>query len=183
MYISIGTDQYYVLHPRPVYLIVSRGRDGKLNVMSAAWVSPISDEPFTIATSIWKGSLTFQYINETKEFTVNIPSEDHVNAVFKAGTITGRDADKLSLLGLRTFKSKHIETPGLEQMLGFLECRVLNTLEFGESAVFIAEVLEVHVDGKLYTKHGWDLNKAKILLHNGGRSFSIPSKLILPEKQ
>lgn len=182
MYTSIGRENYYVLHPRPVYLIVSRSVDGKLNVMAAAWVTPLSDEPFTVAASIWKGSLTYQYITETREFTVNIPSEKHVNIVYKAGTISGRTANKLSLLGLRTVESKRIGTPGLEDMLGFLECKVLNTLDLGDVAVFIAEVLEVHVNGEVFTKYGWDLSRAKVLLHHSGKGFTTPSRLILAER-
>jgi len=150
--------------------------------MAASWVSPVSDEPFLITVSIWRGSLTHQYISETREFTINIPSEKHVDIVYKAGTTSGREVDKFKLLGLKTVKSSVIETPGLDGMLGFLECTVVNQVEVGESTLFIAEVKAVHVLEELYTRYGWDLNKAKILLHHSGRGFTTPSKLILALK-
>jgi len=99
MYKSISPSNYHVLHPRPVYLIVSRNKSSSLNVMAASWVSPVSDEPFLITVSIWRGSLTHQYISETREFTINIPSEKHVDIVYKAGTTSGREVDKFKLLG------------------------------------------------------------------------------------
>ncbi|MEM1843597.1 MAG: flavin reductase, partial [Desulfurococcaceae archaeon] len=52
----------------------------------------------------------------------------------------------------------------------------------GESVLFIAEVVAVQVVEGLYTKYGWDLAKAKILLHHGGRGFTVPGRLILAEK-
>lgn len=182
MYKVIDPTDYLVLHPRPVYLIVSKSKAGVVNVMSASWVSPVSDEPFLVAVSIWKGSLTFQNIKETGEFTINVPSEKHLHTVYKAGTTSGREVDKVSTLGLRLAKSSLIETPGLEDMLGFLECKVVNEFDAGESALFLAEVKAIHVLEEAYTKYGWDLNKAKILLHNGGRGFTTPSRLILAHK-
>jgi flavin reductase (DIM6/NTAB) family NADH-FMN oxidoreductase RutF len=182
VYKPISPGEYHVLHPRPVYLIVARSSSGKLNVMAASWVTPVSDEPFLVAISVWKGSLTHQYIRETGEFTVNIPSEKHVNIVFKAGSVSGRDVDKLALLGLKTTPSSTINTPGLEDMLGFLECKVVKEVDLGESTLFIAEVKAIHVKEDLYTKYGWDLSKARILLHHSGRGFTTTSRLILAEK-
>lgn len=182
MYKSISLDSYHVLHPRPVYLVVSRSSSGRLNVMAASWVSPVSDEPFLVALSVWKGSLTYQYIRETGEFTINIPSEKQVNIVFKAGSISGREVDKLTLLGLKIMPSKNINTPGLEDMLGFLECKVVKEIDLDESTVFIAEVKAIYVREDLYTKYGWDLSKTRILLHHAGRGFTTSSKLILAEK-
>lgn len=183
MYRSIDKSEYRVLHPRPVYLIVSRSKDGKLNVMAASWVSPISDEPFLVLLSIWKGSLTYQYIKETGDFTINIPMVEHVELVYKAGSVSGREVDKFTLLGLRVVKSNVVETPGLDNMLGFLECRVVNETEYDETAVFIARVEAIHVREDTYTRYGWDLNKAKILLHLGGRGFATPSKLITVKRE
>jgi flavin reductase (DIM6/NTAB) family NADH-FMN oxidoreductase RutF len=150
--------------------------------MAASWITPISDEPFLVAVSVWKGSLTHQYIKETREFTVNIPLDKHVNLVFRAGSISGREANKISLLGLKTTPSKAINTPGLEDMLGFLECKVTSEVDIGESTLFIAEVKAVHVREDLYTRYGWDLSKTRILLHHSGRGFTTTNRLILAEK-
>lgn len=179
MYIPIDRSDYHVLHPRPVYLIVSRSSSGSLNVMSASWVTPVESEPFLVAVSIWKGSLTYRYIGETGEFTINIPSERHVDVVYRAGTISGREVDKLKTLNLQLVESSSIKTPGLANMLGFLECRLLREIEIGDSALIIAEVEAIHVAREIYTKHGWDLGKTKILLHHGGRGFTTTHRLIL----
>lgn len=182
LYKSIEPDNYHVLHPRPVYLIVSRSGNGFINVMAASWVTPLSDEPFLVGLSIWKGSLTYENIKETKELTINIPSDKHVDIVYKAGILSGREVDKIKALGLQLVNSSVIQTPGLGDMLGFLECKVVNEVDLGESALFIVRVEAIHVAEDLYTKYGWDLGKAKTLLHHGGRGFTTPYRLILARK-
>lgn len=182
LYKSIELSNYHVLHPRPVYLIVSMNREGRVNVMAASWVMPVSDEPFLVAVSMWKANLSYQYIGETGEFTINIPGEKHINVVYKAGVVSGREVDKVKSLGLNLVESMQIKTPGLGDMLGFLECKVVREVDLGEMALLIAEVKAIHVVEELYTKYGWNLAKAKVLLHNGGRGFTTPGKLILAEK-
>lgn len=182
MYTSIEPSSYHVLHPRPVYLIVSRGSNGMVNVMSASWVTPVSDEPFLVAVSIWKGSLTYEFIKETSEFTINIPSERDLDRVYRAGVVSGREVDKIKQLGFKLYDSKIIKTPGLQEMLGFLECRVVKEVDLGESALFIAKVEAIHVLAEYYTKYGWDLSKAKPLLHHGGRAFTTPGRTLLAHR-
>ncbi|MEM4717364.1 MAG: flavin reductase family protein [Desulfurococcaceae archaeon] len=182
MYKSIEPTDYHVLHPRPVYLIVSRSTGGSVNVMAASWVTPLSDEPFLVGLSIWKGSLTHQNIKETKELTINIPSEKHLDTVYKAGVLSGREIDKIKSLGLQLINSSIIQTPGLGDMLGFLECKVISEIDLGESTLFIARVEAIHVTEDLYTKYGWDLGKARILLHHSGRGFTTPYRLILARR-
>jgi len=183
MFIEIERSDYHVLHPRPVYLIVSRSVDGKLNVMAASWVTPVSDEPFLVAVSIWSKSKTYSNIHSTREFTVNIVSDKHVDMVWKAGSLTGWEVDKWSLLGLKPYPSSRIKTPGLENTLGFLECIVQNEIPVGESALFTASVEAIHVDKEYYERYGWNLRKTNILLHAGGKTFVTTGKLVFPSKQ
>ncbi|MCD6488355.1 MAG: flavin reductase [Desulfurococcales archaeon] len=51
---TIDRENYYVLHPRPVYLIVTRRKQGGYNVMAASWVMPVSEEPPLVALAISK---------------------------------------------------------------------------------------------------------------------------------
>jgi len=182
MYVSIDPTNYRVLHPRPVYLIVSMDKEGKLNVMAASWVSPVSDEPPFIAVSIWRESKTYENIVETGEFTVNIVSDKHIDLVWEAGTTSGKKVDKWSKLGLEPYSSSEIRVPGIKGVLGFVECRVRESIGVGESELFIAEALKVHVNREMYEKYGWNLRKTGILLHAGGRVFTTTKWPIFPRR-
>lgn len=184
MFTSIDPNDYHALHPRPVYLIVSRDSGGKLNVMAASWVTPVSDEPFLVGLGIWRKCKTFENILETKDFTINIVDEKFVDIVYRAGTMSGREVDKWSLLNLKPAQPREISTPGIEGVLGFLECRLYRHIELGgENDLIIANVLAIHVDKNLYEKYGWNLRKTNILLHAGGKAFVTTGKLVFPSKQ
>lgn len=180
MYVEVGLNEYRVLHPRPVYLIVSRDVNNVLNVMSASWVTPICEEPFLIALSLWTRSKTYRNIVETKEFTVNVVDEKFIDKVWVAGTKSGWDVDKWSLLGFKPVQSRRIKTPGIEGCLGFLECSLKHEHLFNDTSLIIANVEVIHVNKDLYEKYGWNLHKAKILMHNGGKSFTVSGKPMFP---
>jgi len=182
LYVEIDPSDYHVLHPRPVYLIVSRSRDGVLNVMAASWVSPVNDEPFVIAAPIWMGSKTYKNIHDTKEFTVNVVNDEYVDIVWAAGTLSGKKIDKWGKLGLKPVSSSKINVPGIEGVLGFLECRVRDEIVVGETALFLADVLAIHVNKEYYEKYGWNLRKTNILLHAGGKAFVTTGKLVFPSR-
>ncbi len=182
-YIEIDRDDYRVLHPRPAYLIVTRKHGGGYNVMAASWVMPVSEEPPIIAIAIDKSSYTHELIEETGEFTVNVVGEEHADIVYRAGTISGRETDKWAQLGLKPAGPKEISTPGIDGSYGFLECCVVERVDAGECSLFIAEIKAIHVRGDLYTKYGWDLRKARILMHASGRAFILPGRLVLASKR
>lgn len=183
MYVDIDPSDYHVLHPRPAYLIVSRSRDGVLNVMAASWVMPVSEEPPYIILSIERGNKTHENILDTKEFTINIVGEEHVNIVYKAGTVSGRKINKWEMLGLKPAPSKYISVPGIQGSYGYIECVVSNIFRAGECDLFMCEPKAIHVRSDLYEKYGWNLRKARILLHMRGRVFVVPGKLIFAEKK
>ncbi|OYT38618.1 MAG: flavin reductase [Desulfurococcales archaeon ex4484_58] len=182
MYVDIDPEDYHVLHPRPVYLIVSRKGD-RLNVMSASWVTPVSDDPPLVAVSIWRKSLTYEYIMESKEFTINVVNDSMVNIVYRAGTVSGREIDKFRELGLEVIPSKKIKTPGVKDVLGFLECVLEKSVMVGESDLLIARVVATHVDQNYYERYGWNLRKTSILLHAGGKAFVTTGRLVFPSKK
>ena len=63
---------YYLLHPRPAYIIGSGTLDGKANLMAASWVSPVSEEPERVAIALDRESYTYELVKRTGEFTINV---------------------------------------------------------------------------------------------------------------
>ncbi len=182
MFKTISNDDYRVLHPRPVYLIVSGG-EGKFNVMAASWLTPISEEPPKLGVAISKDSYTSNLIDRFGEFTVNVVDESLLDKVWLAGTRSGRIEDKIKSLALKLHPSSKIKVPGIEEALAIIECRVDKALEIGEVKFYIADMLAIHVKEHYYSdRYGWDLRRARILLHSAGRAFTTPGKLLLASR-
>jgi flavin reductase (DIM6/NTAB) family NADH-FMN oxidoreductase RutF len=182
LYVEISPSDYHVLHPRPAYLIVSRSRDGVLNVMAASWVMPVSEEPPYIVLSIDRETRTYRNIVETREFTINIVGVEHVDIVYKAGSISGWKIDKWRLLGLKPASSKHISVPGIQGSYGYIECVVEKMFRAGECDLVLCSPKAIHVRNDLYTRYGWDLGKARIIMHQRGRVFVLPGKLVFAHR-
>lgn len=174
-------ESYKLLHPRPVVLICAKGKDGKVNVMSCSWITPASDDPPLITASLWKEGYTHKLIDETGEFTVNIPSAKLLEQVWFAGVKSGSKTDKIKLLNLNLTSSKMVEASGIEECLGTLECKVKERIEVGEQILYIAEVKRACAEKKFFRKDSWT-EEAELLLHCAGKTFSIP-KLIKRKEQ
>ena len=173
MKVDVMDDFYKLLHPRPVVLVCSVSKDGKPNVMACSWVTPVSEEPPLIAIALWKGGYTHRLIEETGEFTVNIPSSKLLKAVWVAGTKTGKKVDKIKLTGLKISPAKKVKAPIIEDCIGHLECKLESSADAGECKVYLAKVLAAYADKNLFKKGVWT-EKAEVLLHTGGKLFTTP---------
>ena len=182
MYKEIEPENYYVFHPRPAYLIVSKKPGNGYNVMAASWVTPVSEEPPLVMVTVSKEAYSNKLIREAGEFTINVMGAEHVDIVYKAGSISGKDVDKWSILGLKPLDPLKITTPGIDGAYGVIECIVENAIEAGESTLFIGRIVSIRVREDLFTKYGWDLRKAQVILHQSGRAFALPGRLVFAKK-
>ena len=122
-----------------VYVISSK-KDGKLNGQIANTVFQITSEPPTIAISINKQNLTYEYILDSKVFTVSILSKETPMALIgNFGFKSGRDIDKFKNV---KFKTGMMGSPiMLESSVGFLECEVVGITDVGSHVIFIGKVV------------------------------------------
>jgi flavin reductase (DIM6/NTAB) family NADH-FMN oxidoreductase RutF len=116
--IDVMDDFYKLLHPCMTVLVASVSRDGRPNVMTCAWNMPVSDEPPMIAIALGSESYTSQLIKESGEFTVNIPDERLIKAVWICGTRSGRSVDKFKLAGLTPRPAKKVKAPIVDECVG-----------------------------------------------------------------
>ena len=165
---------YRLLHPRPALILVAKNE--KVNAMTLAWHMPVEERKVAIAVD--RENYTYELIAKSNEFTLNIPSIEMLDVVWKAGTISGRDTDKMKELGVELEDGVKIKTPHLKGCLGYLECKVVNEIKLEEHSIFIAEVVHAWADER-YFKDVW-LENAKIPMHVGKKFFTTPSKYVTP---
>jgi len=170
-YIEVDDPFYRVLHPRPAYLIVS-GRDDDVNIMAASWVMPISEEPWTVGLALDRETYTYGLVKKYGEFTVNVVTIDELDLVYYVGHVSRYEVDKIRERGIELEPSREVSTPHYKGAIGYLECRVDRMIPVGEVDLVIGEVLAAYADKDLFTRYGWDLRRAKILMQNIGRGFT-----------
>jgi len=140
--------------PTPVWIIGTYDKEGKPNLMTAAWVGICCSQPPCVGVSLRKATYTYGNIVERKAFTVSIPGEARVKECDYIGTATGKNVDKFARLKLTAVKSSIVDAPYVQEFPWVLECRVIHTIEIGLHTEFVGEIMDVKVDSSVVNSRG-----------------------------
>lgn len=168
-----------ILNPVPVVLITSKNKEGKSNVFTVGWTGTINTKPPMLYISIRPERLSYEYIKESMEFVVNLPSSDLVKAVDYCGVRTGKKNDKIKEMGFTLKESSKISAPYIDECPINIECRVVNIVPLGTHDMFIAEVLCSHVNESLLDEKGKiHFENANMMAYCHGEYFPLSKKPI-----
>lgn len=186
-----GANWYFLLHPTKVALVSCADKKGNPNVMAVGWSTPVSHKPWMLAIAVHPSRYSHKLIEETGEFTVNIPTRELAYQTQYCGEYSGRDVDKFKELNLTPKPGKNVGCPSIEECIAFLECKVAHTFTTGDHTTFVGQVVYAEAEQDLITINPetrtipdryFDPRKCDILLHLGGDAYiSTSEKLIKPE--
>lgn len=163
-----------ILNPVPVVLITSKNKASKTNVFTVGWTGTINTKPPMLYISIRPERLSYEYIKESMEFVVNLPSSDLVKKVDYCGVRSGKTNDKITEMGFTLKESTNIATPYIEECPVNIECKVTNILPLGTHDMFIAEVVGSHVNEDLFDEKGKiHFENANMLSYCHGEYFPL----------
>jgi len=155
-----------ILYPAPVLVIGTYDKEGKSNVMTAAWGGICCSRPPCVSVSLRKATYSYGNIMARKAFTINIPSEAHAKVADYFGMASGKGADKLAAVGLNPVRSDLVDAPYIQEFLLVLECSLLHVIELGLHTQFIGEIQDVKADASVLDESGIpDIAKVKPILY------------------
>ncbi len=107
-------------------LLTTRSGD-KVNTMTIGWGTLGIEWGKPIYTVFVRESrYTKKLLDENPEFTINVPLDSCDKSILSVcGTQSGRDTDKISLLGLTLEEPEKISVPGIRELPLTLECKVI----------------------------------------------------------
>ncbi len=164
---------YRLLHPRPVVVITASCEGGKVNAMACSWFTPVSEYPPTVLVVIDEGSYTAKCIEGSGSFVINVLPSELLSKIWVAGSKSGRDVDKIKLMGVNLTKCIKIDSYAISESVAVLEVGNVKWYEVSGSRVYVGEVVTAYVKEGAVGKLGYDLNKVSIPLHAWGREFYI----------
>lgn len=168
-----------ILNPVPVVLITSKNKEGKTNVFTVGWTGTINTKPPMLYISIRPERLSYEYIKETMEFVVNLPSSDLVKKVDYCGVRSGKKNDKITEMGFTLKDSLNISVPYIDECPVNIECKVTNIIPLGTHDMFIAEVVGSHVNEDLLDEKGKiHFENANMMAYCHGEYFPLAKKPI-----
>ena len=123
-----------------LYVVTSRKED-RLNGQIANTVFQITSEPPTVAVSINKKNLTWEYIKESGVFAVSVLCQDTpLSFIGQFGFKSGRDIDKLAGINHKLGQTR---TPVvLDNVTSYLEAKVTKEMDVGTHTIFVGEIVD-----------------------------------------
>ena len=163
-----------MIYPLPAVLVTCRDKEGNENVFTVAWTGTVCTNPPMAYISVRPSRYSYHMIEETKEFVINLTTEDLAFATDYCGVVSGRDVDKFSKCNLHKQEADEVNAPMLEEAPVNIECRVREIHEYGSHTMFVADVLCVHADEKYMNELGkFELEKASPLAYSHGTYFGL----------
>lgn len=167
-----------MLYPVPAVLIGCRDKEGRDNLMTAAWAGTICSDPVMVSVSIRGERYSHHIIENTGEFTISLTNRQLARATDFCGVRSGRNTDKFAEMKLTPLESTMISAPGVAQSPVVLECKVKEILRLGSHDMFIAEVVNVSVDEQYLDGKGkLELEKADLIAYSHGQYFALGDKI------
>ncbi|NLK94176.1 MAG: flavin reductase family protein [Clostridiales bacterium] len=168
-----------ILNPVPVVLITTRNKEGKENVFTVAWTGTICTKPPMLSISVRPERLSYEYIKETMEFAVNLPTASMTKAVDYCGVKTGRKNNKIKEMNFTMKKCTNINVSYIDECPITIECKVNKIIPLGTHDLILAEVLCSHINQKLLDKNGKiHFEEANLINYCHGEYYPMTKKSI-----
>lgn len=166
-----------ITSPVPPTLVSCAYGDIK-NVFTVAWTGILCTQPPVTYISVRPERYSYELISKSKEFVINLATQEMVRAVDICGVKSGRKVDKFELTGLSTDSASKVTAPIIVQSPVNIECRVRETVKLGTHDMFIADIIALDIANELIDENGrLALEKAGLLAYSHGEYFGLSKKL------
>ena len=170
--------------PRPIAFVTTMDVDGNVNAAPFSFFTAICADPMLICFSPMRKGMdgskkdTLANIEATKEFVINIVSEDFTEKMNICAVDYPAGTDELIAAGLTKEKSATVNPPRVKESKVHLECSLHQVLHFGEQpgsgSLVIGKVEHVHVAEGIYENGRINSEKLKPVGRMAGHIYTRP---------
>ena len=165
-----------MLSPLPA-VMVSCGDMEKSNIITIAWTGIINSKPPMTYISVRPERYSYDLIDKSGEFVINLVNEDLTFAMDHCGCTTGAKEDKFKAVHLKKIKADKVACPMVAESPVNIECKVVEKKHLGSHDMFIAEIVAVHANADLMQESGrLALNKAGLVAYIHGEYYGLKTR-------
>jgi flavin reductase (DIM6/NTAB) family NADH-FMN oxidoreductase RutF len=166
---------YRLLANAPLLIMASRSH-ARANIAAIAWSTPIEKSPPRLAIIVDSAHLTWENLLTAPECTVNIVGRRALRLAVYAGTVSGRECDKLAESKALAAMGSVVHVPILPECLANIECRVLS--QDAETGLVLLEPVAAFADEEAFFD-GWKMERGIFpIQHLGGDRFQCGSEVL-----
>ncbi|MBT2682893.1 flavin reductase family protein [Bacillus sp. ISL-37] len=171
--------------PRPIAFVSSQDENGNANLAPFSFFTVISSNPMMVCFSPMRRGTdgekkdTLKNIESTKEFVINIVSEEFVQQMNDCATEFASDVDEFEASGLTKVDSVAVKPSRVKESKVHLECVLDQVLHFGgeeagAGSLVIGKVVHVQVADELYENGRINSEKLKPVGRLAGATYTLP---------
>lgn len=171
--------------PRPIAFVSSQDENGNANLAPFSFFTVISANPMMVCFSPMRRGTdgakkdTLKNIESTKEFVINIVSEEFVQQMNDCAIEFPSDVDEFEASGLKKVDSVAVKPSRVKESKVHLECVLDQVLHFGgeeagAGSLVIGKVVHVHVADELYESGRINSEKLNPVGRLAGATYTLP---------
>lgn len=125
--------------PYGLYILTAESPEGEIAAATVNWVTQTSFNPPLVAVGVKSDSGAHGIIKTAGSFCLNILGKDQQSAAYAFFKPAKREGNTISG---EAFHSGSTGAPVLDSVPGYLECKLVETLEKGDHSIFVGEVVD-----------------------------------------
>ena len=166
--------------PRPIAWIVSQDANGLLNAAPFSFFNAFAGDPPVVGIGIGshkpgRPKDSRANIRETRQFVVNLVSEETAEAMNVTAIEFGPEVDELKEAGLTTLPSVYVKPPRIAESPVSMECELIQVIDLNQdNSLVLGRVLAMHVRDDAVidaAQHYIDTPKLKLIGRMHGRGW------------
>nr|WP_239534265.1 flavin reductase family protein [Thalassobacillus pellis] len=168
--------------PRPIAFVSTLNEDGEANLAPFSFFTGICADPMLVCFApMLRGTDgskkdTLSNIEQTKEFVINVVSEEFVERMNNTAIEYPSDVDEFEAAGFEKEPSVSVRPPRVKESKVHLECSLHEVLHFGDEpgagSLVIGKVNRVNIRDELYADGRIDTEKLNPIGRLAGPSYT-----------
>lgn len=164
-----------MLNPVPVVMVSCGSTLDEYNILTVAWCGTICSDPPLCYVSIRPERHSYPIIKKNMEFVINLVSNDLAERTDWCGVRSGKKFNKFLETDLTPVRGDVVKAPLIYEAPVNIECVVKQVMPLGTHDMFIAEVVAVHADERLFDKKTGEmhLERANLVTYSNGHYYDL----------
>ena len=164
-----------MLNPTPVVMVSCGSTLDEYNIITIAWTGTVCSDPPMCFISVRPERHSYNIIKNGGAFVINLVNRQLAPYADWCGVRSGKKYNKFMETGLTPIRASKVNAPMIEESPVNLECKVTQIIPLGSHDMFLAEVVAVHVNEKLFSTktNAIDLQRADLVTYSHGHYYTL----------
>ncbi|MAG37018.1 MAG: flavin reductase [Dehalococcoidia bacterium] len=164
--------------PRPIAFVSTISAQGVTNAAPFSFFTALNAQPALLAFSVispgGEEKDTLRNVRATRDFVINIVSEDLADAMNTASGDFPADVSEIELTNLTAMPSVKVKAPWIAESPVSMECRLTQIIEISDSfvSIIMGEAVLFHVRDGIYNEGRLDETQVRAIGALGTNSYS-----------